>query len=111
MVRHDSIIAHTVYMALTVPPLTCRFQKIDRVRLERDNFFNELLSRDYDWIMANQDNRTFGLPSPRQGGLAAAGIRFMRPFRDPRLSVLSCVIGGRSFSISRSPLPRSGGGT
>ena len=44
--------------------------------------------------------------APRQGGLAAAGIAEHRhPFhaaRDPRLSVLSYVIGGRSLYHARS---------
>jgi hypothetical protein len=50
------------FLSMAVPPLTCRFQKIDRLRIEADNVYTELYVRDYEWIMNTQDNLQFGRP-------------------------------------------------
>lgn len=50
------------FMVLTQPPMPYRFQKIDRLRIELNGVYYDLIARDYESIMAYQDIRVFTRP-------------------------------------------------
>src|SRR5262245_42956553 len=50
------------FMPLTTPPMPYRFQKFDRVRVEQNGIYYEIIPQDYDTVMIYQDQNTFTKP-------------------------------------------------